>query len=110
MHIGKRIKQTVLGQGRLPRNAPARPPNRFHQDIYFTANFRRKATEWGLTEGHARRVYYEGDTVKGKGKENMKVMTYKGEEIGIYAFHDRETDQPVVTSIWKRKPRATPRR
>ncbi len=83
---------------------------RSEQDIYFTSNFHRKAKEWGLTEAHARRVYYEGDRVKGKGKENMKVMTYRGEEIGIYAFHDRETNQPVVTSIWKRKPRATPSR
>ncbi len=88
----------------------ADPPNRFHQDIYFTANFRAKARECGLTEAHARRIYYEGDRVKGKGKENMKVMPYKGEEIGIYAFHDRETNQPVVTSIWRRKPRTTPRR
>ena len=52
--------------------------------------------------GHARYVFYEGDPVKGK--ENMKIATYKGQEIGIYAFRDRETNQPVITSIWKRKP------
>ena len=77
--------------------------NTFEQDIYFTANFQVKAKEWGLTEEHARLVYYEGDTVKGK--ENMKIATYKGEEIGIYVFHDRLTNQPGVTSIWRRTPR-----
>jgi hypothetical protein len=58
--------------------------------------------ECGLTEDHARFVYYEGEFLKEKGKENMKIAIYKGEEIGIYVFHDRETNQPVVTSIWKR--------
>jgi hypothetical protein len=77
--------------------------NTFLQDFYFTSNFHAKAKEWGLTEDHARHVYYEGDTVK----ENMKVATYKGEEIGIYTFHDRLTNQPVITSIWKRQPRPT---
>ena len=106
MIILKIIKRTLRRQDRQRRSLPADPPNRFHQDIYFTANFHAKAKEWGLTEEHARLVYYEGDTVKA----NMKVMTYKGEEIGIYVFHDRETNQPVVTAIWKRKPRARPRR
>ncbi len=69
-------------------------------DFYFTDNFHMKAKEWGLTEDHAKRVYYEGDRVRGRGKENMKVMNYKGEEIGIYVFHDRETNKPVVTAIW----------
>ncbi len=32
-------------------------------------------------------------------------MVYRGEEIGIYVFHDRQTNQPVITSIWKRTPR-----
>ena len=73
--------------------------NTFLQDFYFTSNFHAKANEWGLTEEHAKHVYYEGDTVK----ENMKVATYKGEEIGIYVFHDRLTNQPVITSIWKRR-------
>jgi hypothetical protein len=46
-------------------------------------------------------VFWEGDPVKGK--ENMKVATYKGDEIGIYVFRDEQTNQPVITSIWKRK-------
>ncbi len=71
--------------------------------MYFTSNFHAKAKEWGLTEEHARFVYYEGEPVKGK--ENMKVAMYKGEELGIYVFHDRLTNQPVVTSIWKRPKR-----
>jgi len=33
----------------------------------------------------------------------MKVARYKGQEIGIYVFRDRETNQPVITSIWKRR-------
>jgi hypothetical protein len=79
-------------------------------DIYFSQNFRAKASMWGLTEDHARYVYYEGDSVK----TNMKVATVKGEEIGIYVFRDRDTNQPVITSIWKRNPqgsrKSTPRR
>lgn len=110
MDLLKIINHIIRQRPQPERAVSADPPNRFHQDIYFTANFRAKARECGLTEAHARRVYYEGDRVKGKGKENMKVMPYKGEEIGIYAFHDRETNQPVVTSIWRRKPRTTPRR
>ena len=39
----------------------------------------------------------------------MRVMVYRGEEIGIYVFHDRLTNQPVITSIWKR-PASKPRR
>ena len=93
----------ALGGPPKPRRGdpPAAPPNRFHQDIYFTKNFRAKAKEWGLTEGHARRVFYEGDPVDA----HMKVMPHDGGEIGIYAFRDRETNQPVVTSIWKRRRR-----
>ena len=34
---------------------------------------------------------------------NMKVAAYNGEEIGIYVFRDRETNQPVITAIWKRQ-------
>ena len=100
MGIGKVINLIVSKPDKKPSNNPNIPPNSFLQDIYFTANFHAKAKEWGLTEEHARRVYYEGDPVKGK--ENMRVMTYRGEEIGIYVFHDRLTNQPVVTSIWKR--------
>lgn len=107
MEIVKRIRKALRGNTRLKLQSHdtshTAPTNSFQQDIYFTANFHAKAEEWGLTEDHARHVYYEGDPVKGK--ENMKVATYKGEEIGIYVFHDRQTNQPVVTSIWKRRPR-----
>jgi hypothetical protein len=61
------------------------PRSRSELDIYFTDNFHAKVDEWGLTEDHARYVFYEGGTVK----ENMKVATYKREEIGIYVFRDR---------------------
>ena len=33
----------------------------------------------------------------------MKVAKYKGQEIGIYVFRDEQTNQPVITSIWKRQ-------
>ncbi len=103
MDIGKLLKRVVRKTEKHPVNTSSHPPNTFLQDMYFTSNFHAKATEWGLTEDHARRVYYEGEPVKGK--ENMRIATYKGEEIGIYVFHDRQTNQPVITSIWKRKPR-----
>ena len=106
MDIGKIIKQTfhLPAQQDKQGSTHPKPQNTFLQDIYFTANFHAKAAACGLSEEHARLVYYEGDTVKGK--ENMKVMQYKGEEIGIYVFHDRLTNQPVVTAIWKRHPRS----
>jgi hypothetical protein len=81
-------------------SSSSKPTRRSEMDIYFTHNFRAKANEWGLTEDHARHVFYEGDTVK----ENMKVVRYKGQDIGIYVFRDRDTNQPVITSIWKRQP------
>ena len=102
MNIGKLIRKTIRGQDPEPHGEPSK--SRSERDIYFTDNFHAKATEWGLTEEHARHVFYEGDPVKGK--ENMRVASYKGEEIGIYVFRDRETNQPVVTSIWKRQFRA----
>ena len=104
MGIVKSIQQ-AWRRDKNPRQPPSppKPSNTLLQDIYFTANFHAKAKEWRLTEAHARRVYYEGDPVKGK--ENMRVMVYRGEEIGIYVFHDRQTNQPVITSIWKRQPR-----
>ncbi len=104
MDIGIIIKRIIPGTNRKsPQpSSPTKPKNTFEQDIYFTSNFHAKAKEWGLTEEHARLAYYEGDAVKGK--ENMKVMRYKGEEIGIYVFRDRQTNQPVVTSIWKHPP------
>ena len=88
----------MVGRKHRQATPPRKPKRRSELDIYFTQNFHAKATEWGLTEAHARHVFYEGDTVK----ENMKVATYKGEEIGIYVFRDRDTNQPVITSIWKR--------
>ena len=110
MGLGKIIKQVLRtpDKSSIQTRYPSQPQNTFQQDIYFTSNFHAKAKEWGLTEEHARLCYYEGDPVKGK--EGMKVMAYKGEEIGIYVFHDRETNRPVVTSIWKRPPRAKTRR
>ncbi len=107
MNIGKIFKTIVrVSDLPLPKSVHSTNPRKNPvEDFRFTSNFAAKAKEWGLTEDHARLVYYEGDTVKGKGKENMKVMMYKGEEIGIYAFHDRETNKPVVTSIWKRPKR-----
>jgi hypothetical protein len=98
MNIGKLVKK-VLGPAET--QPPVIPQKRSERDIYFTDNFRARATEWDLTEEHARYVFYEGDSVKGK--ENMKVATYKGQEIGIYVFRDRETNQPVITAIWKRQ-------
>jgi hypothetical protein len=75
-------------------------------DMYFTAQFHAKAEQWGLTEDHARLVLWEGDVVKQGGKPtNMKVLQHKGEEIGIYDFRDEQTNQPVITSIWKQQPR-----
>ena len=107
MGIGRIIKQALRTPSRPQAQAASstKPQSSFQQDIYFTSNFHAKAREWGLTEDHARHVYYEGDPVPGK--ENMKVAKYKGEELGIYAFHDRLTNQPVITSIWKRTPRGT---
>jgi hypothetical protein len=102
MSIGillKKIRSIATRKGTKDQPAP-KPRTRSEQDIYFTQNFRAKANRWGLTEDHARYVFYEGDPVKGK--ESMKVAMYKGEEIGIYVFRDRDTNQPVITSIWKR--------
>src|SRR5215210_275589 len=99
MNIGKLIKKTFSRSDPEPHKEP--PKKRYEMDIYFTAQFHAKAAEWGLTEDHARHVFYQGDVVKGK--ENMKVVTYKGEEVGIYVFRDRDTNQPVITSIWKRQ-------
>jgi hypothetical protein len=51
-------------------------------------------------------VFWEGDVVQQDGKPtNMKVMPYKGGEIGIYVFRDEQTNQPVITSIWRRQAR-----
>src|SRR3712207_4134700 len=103
MQIGNFFKRFARKPAR-PRsrsNRQATPTSIARQDFRFTRNFAARAKEWGLSEEHARLVYYEGDTVKA----NMKVLTYKGEEIGIYVFHDRETNVPVVTSIWKRRRR-----
>jgi hypothetical protein len=107
MNMGDILKTLMgkLGMNRGHATPPRKPRRRSEQDVYFTSNFFTKANEWGLTEDHARHVFYEGDTVKGK--ENMKVARYKGEEIGIYVFRDRDTNQPVITSIWKRIPRGS---
>jgi hypothetical protein len=107
MSIGKIIRDTLRMTGRreTPSPSPVQPKKRSELDIYFTSNFHAKAAEWGLTEDHARHVFYQGDPVKGK--ENMKIATYKGQEIGIYVFRDRDTNQPVITSIWKRPFRGT---
>ena len=104
----KTIFKKVIGVAEKPEQpkTPPVPQNTFLQDIYFTSNFHARAKECGLTEEHARLVYYEGDAVPGK--ENMKVMSYKGEELGVYAFRDRLTNQPVITAIWKRSPRRNP--
>jgi hypothetical protein len=102
MSIGtllKKIRSIATRRGAKDQ-PPPKPRTRSEQDIYFTQNFHERADAWGLTEAHARHVFYEGDPVKGK--ENMKVATYKGQEIGIYVFRDRDTNQPVITSIWKR--------
>ncbi len=108
MNLGSLIKRILRSSEHPQQNrSSAKSKSTFEQDIYFTANFHAKAKEWGLTEDHARHVYYEGEPVKGK--ENMRVMVFRGEEIGIYVFHDRLTNQPVVTSIWKR-PASKPRR
>ena len=105
MSIGRIIRKALRRQAGAPRpGSAASPKRRSERDIYFTSNFHAKAREWGLSEEHARFVFYEGDTVKQHGKPtNMKVAFYKGEEIGIYVFRDRETNQPVITSIWKRQ-------
>src|SRR5687767_14437337 len=91
LRIGQKSQGSVGSLPRLKR--------RSELDIFFTAQFHAKAREWNLTEEHARFVFYEGDTIK----ENMKAANYKGQEIGIYVFRDRETNQPVITSIWKRQ-------
>ena len=102
MNIGKLLRKTPRTQKNSPHSDLApKPKKRYELDIYFTANFHAKAAEWGLTEAHARHVFYEGDSVTGK--ENMKIALVKGEEIGIYVIRDRDTNQPVVTSIWKRQ-------
>lgn len=108
MTISRAIRETWQRLVGRPGQAPRQPPPlpRSVRDIYFTDNFQAKAREWNLTEDHARLVFYEGDMVKQHGKPtNMKVMPYKGQEIGIYVFRDRDTNQPVVTSIWKRPAR-----
>lgn len=101
MGIGRIIKKSLrIGSTAQPHSSAAvKPKHRSELDIYFTGNFHAKARDWSLTEDHARYVFYEGESVKA----NMKVARYKGEEIGIYVFHDRDTNQPVVTSIWKRR-------
>jgi hypothetical protein len=112
MDIREFIKKKSLPIPRKPQQpvSPPRPKRRSELDIYFTAQFHTKAAECGLTEEYARLVFYEGEVVMQRGKPtNMKVATIMGEEIGIYVFRDRETDQPVITSIWKRKPRAISR-
>src|SRR5215213_4086684 len=100
--IRNRISPT---QKRSTSQEPPKPKRRSELDIYFTAQFQAKAEQWGLTEDHARFVFWEGDPVKGK--ENMKVAKHKGDEIGIYVFRDEQTNQPVITSIWKRQFKAT---
>lgn len=109
MNIGKIIRKALHFPDNDQRdpNRIARKKPRYELDIYFTENFSAKAKQWGLTEDHARLVFYEGDIVKQNGKPtNMKVLLHKGEEIGIYVFRDRDTNQPVITSIWKRRFRA----
>jgi hypothetical protein len=103
VNIGKiiRDKLRIARRNQTEASSPAGPKRRSELDIFFTQNFHARAKEWGLTEAHARYVFYEGDAVKA----NMKVARYKGEEIGIYVFRDRDTNQPVITSIWKRPPR-----
>ena len=103
MNIGNILKKTlrVGDQSSQKSTPPPKPKLRSEMDIYFTAQFHVKAKKWGLTEDHARLVFWEGDPVKGK--ENMKFMDYKGQEIGIYVFRDEQTNQPVITSIWKRQ-------
>jgi len=108
MNIGKLISKVLRNSETIShKEALAPPKTRSERDMYFTDNFHAKAAEWGLTEAHARHVFYEGDTVKQDGKPtNMKTATLKGEEIGIYIFRDRDTNQPVITSIWKRQLRS----
>lgn len=104
MNIGNIFKNKSKEQKNTSPVRSVTFKERHKTDIYFTDNFYAKAKEWNLTEAYARFVFIEGDVVKQNGKPtNMKVATYKGEEIGIYVFHDRDTDQPVITSIWKRK-------
>jgi hypothetical protein len=100
--LGTLIKRLIRPRAHTPAQGTPPPQRRSARDIYFTQNFHATARQWGLSEDHARFVFYEGDTVKA----NMKVATIKGEEIGIYVFRDRDTNQPVVTSIWKRRVRA----
>jgi hypothetical protein len=68
------------------------------QGIHFTNNFQQWARSWKLSERDATDVYYHGQEVKA----NMKVRKYNGYELGIYYFLDKDTGQPVITSIWKR--------
>ena len=106
MDIGKIIRKSLRISERSSQKSPTetKPKRRSEMDIYFTAQFHAKAAQWGLTEDHARLVFWEGDVVKQDGKPtNMKVAKYKGEEIGIYVFRDEQTNQPVITSIWKRQ-------
>ena len=106
MNLGKIIKKSLgLPARSAQQSTPApRPLRRSELDIIFTRQFQEKAAQWGLTEDHARLVFWEGDFVMQDGKlTNMKVMPYKGGEIGIYVFRDEQTNQPVVTSIWKRQ-------
>lgn len=105
MIISRALSATLQRLVGRPHQAPMHPPPppRSVRDSYFTDNFQAKAREWDLTEDHARLVFYEGDTVKQHGKPtNMKVLRYQGQEMGISVFRDRDTNQPVVTSIWKR--------
>jgi hypothetical protein len=110
VNVGDIIKKALRISDKNASSITPKPKRRSERDIYFTDNFYTRAAEWHLTEEHARYVFYEGDPVKGK--ENMKVATYQDQAIGIYVFRDRETNQPVITSIWKRKPVAAskPRR
>jgi membrane-bound inhibitor of C-type lysozyme len=68
-------------------------------DIFFTDSVHAKDAAWSLIEGHARFVFFEGDTVK----ENMKVASCKRQEIAVYVFWDRGTNRSVTTLTWKRQ-------
>jgi len=108
MNLGKIVKNPLRKSGTSSehRVTKPKPKHRSEMDIFFTKQFYSKADACGLTEEHARFVFLEGEIVKQQGKPtNMKIATYKGQEIGIYVFPDEQTAQPVITSIWKRQPR-----
>ena len=52
-----------------------------------------------IAQGRKLQVNYVQAVVKILAKP---AFAYKGEEIGIYVFRDEQTNQPVITSIWKR--------